>query len=136
MIVRATKKGFYNGARRYPKGHGHGDSGKPFRLIEKTIKGDDGEEIIITPEEQFSKKWMELVKIKEPDMVVAIEDPDEDEDSVNPSDVPVEKYRGGDNAPPGPGSEGIPDPNTYSEMAKKEDARRDALLRASDQDAI
>ncbi|HLB68742.1 MAG TPA: hypothetical protein VJN63_09835 [Thermoplasmata archaeon] len=137
MIVRATRVGFYNGRRRYPAGHGHADSGKPFHLIPmeytdpKTKK-----KMVLTPEQQFSLNWMEMVNVKESSK--GRKPKVEIEDAVDPSEVPIEEARGAKDAPPGLSQSGSTrnHPSTLSEMAKESDRQRDSRLRDSDEDMI
>jgi hypothetical protein len=144
MIVVATKVGFYNSSRRYPAGHGHEDSGKPFRLIERVMQ--DG--TVITPEEQFSEKWMKVVKTTEEAQAEETPKPkkkkasrkkkkkdEEPEAVVDASEVPHEHDRSADAAPLSDG-EVRNHPTTLSEMAKAEDKRREAEARASDEEVI
>jgi hypothetical protein len=65
MWVRAIKLGYHNHLRRYPADSGKPGGGEPFELVPITVTRKDGTEYIMTPENQFSERWMEKVEAPE-----------------------------------------------------------------------
>lgn len=130
ILVRATRIGIYNSRRRYPRDHGHKDSGKAFYLIErKRVSRLTGEVTVLTPEEQLEKaNWLE--RVDEHGLRLEVE---EAAAKAREEEIEIEEEadQTGVAAPPGPGDEGEVRslPSTLGEIKKRES-------RASDEEVI
>ncbi len=66
MWVRAIRRGYYGHVRRYAADEGVPGAGEPFELVPVNATDKDGNAVVISPDKQFSERWMEKVDAPEP----------------------------------------------------------------------